>query len=96
VGDGGKVMLTARVESDQLQIAVDDSGPGMPANIVAFLEEKGAPGPIAGVGLGLWVARRMAAELGGRIGAGASPLGGASVRLTVPLRLGRRELSNVA
>jgi signal transduction histidine kinase len=96
VGYGGSVILTANVEGDRLQIEVDDSGPGMPANVVAFLEEKGAPGPIVGVGLGLWVARRMATELGGRIGAGTSPLGGARVRLTVPLRLGVKELSHVA
>ena len=96
VGDGGKVALTATAEGDLLQVEVDDSGPGMPANVVAFLDEKGAPGPIAGVGLGLWVARRMAAELGGRISAGTSPLGGARVRLTVPLRVAAREMSHVA
>ena len=96
VDDGGKVAMTATVDGGQLQIEVDDSGPGMPANVAAFLDEKGAPGPIAGVGLGLWVARRMAAELGGTISAGTSRLGGASVRLRVPLRARARELSHVA
>jgi signal transduction histidine kinase len=95
-GEGGKVALTASFDGDLLRIEVDDSGPGMPANVVAFLDEKGAPGPIAGVGLGLWIARRMASELGGRISAGTSPLGGARVRLTIPVHSSAEELSYVA
>ncbi|MBN9022487.1 MAG: HAMP domain-containing histidine kinase [Rhizobiales bacterium] len=96
VGNGGKVALVASVEGGLLRIEVDDSGPGMPANVVAFLDEKGAPGPMAGVGLGLWLARRMAAELGGAISAGPSPAGGARVRLSAPLRGAAGEMSDVA
>lgn len=96
VSDGGDVALTAAAEGGLLEIEVDDSGPGLQPNVVAFLDEKGAPGPIAGVGLGLWVARRMASELGGTISAGTSQLGGARVRLTVPLQTTAGELSHVA
>jgi signal transduction histidine kinase len=96
VGPGGKVALSASVAGDAVVVEVEDAGPGMPPNVVAFLDGAGPPGPIAGVGLGLWVARRMAAELGGKISAGTSPLGGAGVRLMVPLRAGAGELSNVA
>jgi signal transduction histidine kinase len=96
VGEGGKVALSASVEGGSLRIAVDDSGPGMPANVVAFLDEKGAPGPITGLGLGLWVARRLASEIGGTITAGTSALGGAGVLLTAPLGGAKAELPHVA
>jgi signal transduction histidine kinase len=96
VGEGGAVALSASIEAYDLRIEVDDSGPGLPAKVIAFLDENGAPGPVAGVGLGLWVARRMAAELGGRISAGTSPLGGAAVWLFVPLKNANAELPHVA
>lgn len=96
VGEGGRVALSASVESGSLLIEVNDSGPGMPANVIAFLDEKGVPGTAAGVGIGLWVARRLASEIGGTISAGASMLGGARVRLAVPLGGATGELSNVA
>lgn len=96
VGENGKVGLRASFDAGVATIEVDDSGPGMPANVVAFLDEKGAPGPVAGVGLGLWVARRMAADLGGTISATTSPWGGARVRLAIPLRAASAELSHVA
>ncbi len=93
----GRVTLAARAEADRLVIVIDDSGPGLPDRIASFLSEGGSPAPIgAETGLGLWVARRMVAELGGTIAAETSPLGGARIRMTLPLRNEAGELAHVA
>ncbi len=95
--DDGVIRVTARLEGEGLAIDIHDSGAGMPADVVAFLNEPGSPAPIASsTGLGLWVARRMAAEMGGKLLADRSPFGGARVRLTVPLTIEDMELSHVA
>ena len=95
--DRGRVELSARIDGNRLVAAIEDSGPGMPAGIAAFLAEGGSPAPIAdGTGLGLWVARRMAAEINGRVVADRSPLGGARVSLTIPVQIEIGELAHVA
>lgn len=95
--EGGRVMLSARVAREQLEVTVEDSGSGMPPQIAAFLAEDGSPAPIAeGTGLGLWVARKMAAELGGSLSADRSSLGGAFVGIAIPLRRQPSELAHVA
>jgi signal transduction histidine kinase len=95
--DGGQVALAARVDRTRLTIAIEDSGPGLPEHIVAFLTEEGSPAPFATeTGLGLWVARRMAIELGGGLASERSPLGGARIGLTIPLRVQAEALADVA
>lgn len=95
--EGGSVALSASVNFGTLAIDIDDSGPGMPAHVAAYLADTAAPAPIVdGSGLGLWVARRMAAEIGGTLTVEASALGGARVRLTVPVVAEKTELSRVA
>jgi signal transduction histidine kinase len=90
----GRIALSAGVKDDHLEITVDDSGPGLPAMVAAYLDSAERSAPIVqGGGLGLWVAVRVAADLGGRIVHAKSPFGGARLRLSVPLRM---ELSNVA
>ena len=95
--EGGSVTLSATVDGSTLAIDIDDSGPGMPSHVAAFLADDAGPAPIVdGSGLGLWVARRMAAEIGGTLTAEASALGGARVRLSVPVVAEEKELSRVA
>lgn len=93
----GVIRVAARLGAEGLAIDIHDSGPGMPSEVLEFLSEPGTPAPIASsTGLGLWVARRMVAEMHGRLVADRSPLGGAHVRLTVPLTIEGSELSHVA
>jgi two-component system, OmpR family, sensor kinase len=95
--EGGAVSLRGAVDGHALTIDIDDSGPGMPTHVAAFLADDAGPAPIVdGSGLGLWVARRMAAEVGGTLAAEASALGGARVRLSVPVASEEKELSRVA
>jgi signal transduction histidine kinase len=93
----GRVALSARVEAGRLEIVIDDAGAGLPDHIAAFLAVRDSPAPIGvETGLGLWVARRMVGELGGALLAEVSPLGGARLRMTIPLRIETGELAHVA
>jgi signal transduction histidine kinase len=94
--DGGRVTLSAQQYGPSLTIDIDDSGPGLPSHIRAYLAEESVPAPVAdGSGLGLWIARRTAAELGGSLAVAPSRLGGARLRLTVPVPE-EKELTHVA
>jgi signal transduction histidine kinase len=96
-GERGRVAVSARADLACLEIIIDDSGSGLPAHIASFLTEGGSPAPIgAQTGLGLWVARRMVTELGGAIAAEVSSLGGARIRMTIPLRIEAGGLADVA
>jgi signal transduction histidine kinase len=93
----GTIRVGADVRGEGLLIDIHDSGPGMPSEVLTFLNDAGTPAPItSSTGLGLWVARRMIVEMHGRLIADHSPLGGAHVRLAVPLAIEGAELSNVA
>ena len=61
-------------------VAIDDSGPGLPADITL---ERGVS-TAGSTGLGLDIARRTAEAAGGRLTVGTSPLGGARVALELP------------
>lgn len=93
----GRVGLAARIDGGNLLIDVDDNGPGIPPGVVAFLDEQGSAAPLSGGGgLGLWVARKMASELGGRLVAGSSPGGGARVSITIPVPVRVEAYAHVA
>lgn len=72
-GAGGRVDVDVRSNAREVAVAVADSGPGFGRT------ETGS------AGLGLSIARRVAAELGGRVVVGRSDvLGGAAVSITLP------------
>ena len=79
--------MTSRSEGDEVCVLVDDSGPGVPAELKgrifeAFFTTRVEHG---GTGLGLAVSASLADELGGRLEVGDSPLGGARFTLYLPL-----------
>jgi two-component system sensor histidine kinase BaeS len=83
--DGGKVAVSARVVADKLEVAVNDNGPGIPADLLPrvfdrFVKEPGSTGS----GLGLAICRDLVEAQGGKIDI-ASDLGrGTTVRFTLP------------
>ncbi len=67
-----------------LTIVVGDSGPGMTDDQISRLPfETTKP---QGTGLGLYLVRTCIDNHGGSMSVGRSPLGGAEIRLRLPLR----------
>jgi signal transduction histidine kinase len=82
------VEINARLRSGQIEIAVRDHGPGVPAEHLAQLGEPffRAPGQTsAGHGLGLAIARRAAERHGGNLQLSNHPAGGFVAKLELPL-----------
>lgn len=88
---GKTVHLTARAMGPQIEITVDDDGPGIPPHLreEAFrpfrrLDEARNQDAGGGVGLGLSIARDIARAHGGDIILSDSPMGGLRARLVLP------------
>jgi signal transduction histidine kinase len=82
---GGKVRLEIE-KSDRLRVTVSDTGPGIPADqhdrvFRRFTQIRAATG---GVGLGLYIARRIVEAHGGEIGVNSRPGRGSTFFFTLP------------
>ncbi|HEX9343206.1 MAG TPA: ATP-binding protein, partial [Actinomycetota bacterium] len=91
--DGAPIRIEARRDAGQAVLAVEDAGPGVPAadrerifERFARLEQ-GEAHRAGGVGLGLWIARQLARNLGGDLllAPPSRPDGGARFELRLPL-----------
>lgn len=69
----------------EAEMIVDDSGPGISANLQAQVFEPFFTSKDAGLGMGLAICRTLVESHGGRIWIRKSRLGGASVRFSLPL-----------
>jgi signal transduction histidine kinase len=87
----GHVTLAARAEGDELVIAIEDTGIGIPADQMEaifepFHQVNGATTrQHSGTGLGLAISRKLATELGGRIDAQSELGRGSRFTLVLPL-----------
>lgn len=66
-GPGGSVRLVATADGTGVSLAVEDDGPGPPAELAATLHEPFVTGKAEGIGLGLAVAGAVAEAHGGRL-----------------------------
>ena len=86
---GTTVTLRATVRDSELDVSVEDSGPGLPPGdpdrLFAKFHRGRAEGAIAGAGLGLAICRAIVHLHGGRIWAERRPQGGAAFRFTLPV-----------
>jgi len=81
----GEVRVRAVTPGDAIQLAVADSGPGIPAeNLGAIFDPYFTTKP-EGSGLGLWMAQQIAVAHGGDLRAANGATGGAVFTLTLPL-----------
>jgi signal transduction histidine kinase len=85
--EGGRVSIRAQVDAAELEISVEDSGPGVPLEdaervFEPFFTTKGAE---RGTGLGLPVARRIVEAHGGELLLDSPAGGGATFVVRVPL-----------
>lgn len=76
-------------EGDSISIRVEDSGPGIPPELLPrifqpFVTGRPREGPRPGTGLGLAIARSIIERHHGTIQAGRSALGGAKLKLFLP------------
>ena len=86
---GTEIRISAQQLSRQVEISVEDDGPGLPVADPEILFEKfqrGAPeGAVGGIGLGLAICRTILALHKGRIWAENRAPHGAAFRFTLPL-----------
>jgi signal transduction histidine kinase len=94
--ESGRVTFLARIQDSHLTIEITDQGPGLPQAVRDYLEKPhvgSAPIDQRG-GLGLWMVKRLAMENGGELR--ASPNGDTGTIVSFTIRLGQKELKNVA
>ena len=66
--EGGRVRLAVNQTVDETEFAISDSGPGMPEDVLAFLEGgRTSAHMTSGKGLGLWMVSRLLDDIGGQI-----------------------------
>jgi len=83
VGEAGKVELRARTLPDAVEIAIEDSGPGVSESIRRRLFEPLITTKARGIGLGLPLVKRILERHGGSIAYAPRPEGGTGARFLI-------------
>ena len=88
---GGRIRVCVAAEPHELQVEVEDNGPGVPAEQRALVFERFRQGGDArrrptGTGLGLPISRQIVEHYGGRMWLRDAPGGGACFGFALPWR----------
>jgi PAS domain S-box-containing protein len=81
-----RIRLAGRRSGDEVELSVEDDGPGVPPQARETIFRPFETSKSAGTGLGLAIARKIVEEHGGHLGVEEGALGGARFVLTLPLR----------
>jgi len=84
--DDPRLKLGSRLERDRIVIAVEDNGPGIPPADRAQVFEPYRSGSAGGLGLGLALVKGIILAHEGRVTVEDGTLGGARLRLELPVR----------
>ena len=87
VGDGGRIVVKVAATNGNLEVAVEDDGPGLPADALARAFEPFFSTKSNGSGLGLALVRRVAEDHGGSATLTSTPGQGTQARILLPLRV---------
>jgi signal transduction histidine kinase len=88
ISGSGRITIETRVDGDQAEVVIADSGPGIPPDVIGrifdpFFTTK----PVGeGTGLGLSISYEIVKKHGGQLSAESPPGGGARFRLRIPLQ----------
>ena len=81
---GGKIRIECHQQDLMVELAVEDSGPGVPPEVRNRIFEPFFTTRASGIGLGLAIARQIAEAHGGSIKLGESATGGARFSVMLP------------
>jgi two-component system phosphate regulon sensor histidine kinase PhoR len=88
---GGRIGIEARADGDRLEIAVRDTGPGIPQEDLGriferfYRVERSRDRREGGTGLGLAIAKHLVQAMDGSLEATSAPGAGSTFRVTLPL-----------
>jgi signal transduction histidine kinase len=95
--EGGRILLSARQAADNVELSVQDSGPGVPADVLERIFERfyrtdtsrQRDGDTGGSGLGLAIAKSIVQAHGGQLSAESdmAPVGGPGQGLKIIISL---------
>lgn len=83
--DGRRVHMTVTTDDDRLRVTVEDSGRGVPTDILDQLFEPFVTSKANGMGLGLAISRSLLRSQGGELRLGASGATGTRFLLELPI-----------
>jgi signal transduction histidine kinase len=86
VSRDGTIEVTTRRLEDTVEIAVSDSGPGIPQEVGRRLFEQFFTTKPQGTGLGLSITRQIVEEHGGQIRWSSAPGAGATFTVSLPIK----------
>jgi signal transduction histidine kinase len=86
LSQGGTLTVTTRRVDDTVEIAVSDTGPGIPPEVGKRLFEQFFTTKPQGTGLGLSITRQIVEEHGGQIRWSSTPGAGATFTIVLPVK----------
>jgi PAS domain S-box-containing protein len=86
IGGAGRLWIEARRVGDRIEVAIEDSGPGLPAELATRIFEPFVSRREGGTGIGLSVSSRLVSGWGGDLRTETGRSGGARIVVSLPIK----------